>query len=1394
MQGMSTADEGEGDDPDWSEGSLAPRLEENALAEEDDGNDVDTGMPLEELLAQLGAWGSAMEENMQQNMWESALEAERVEQQLQERPVPPDMFFEVSTPHESVPILDLGEPEEAATGEVPLEPAPCSLEEVTSFLSRMAAEAREALQEERDKLLSRDGRQAVVEIEQNDPGVQRSAEAPALDDSGHAGSARREIMPSPPSPAGSPAESSPAMPDAAEALQCIEEERMACLEELERQHEAFVEDMQQEAEDIRREEVRVQEEVRMHREELFCREFYREEGSAQRRERRNMHTEDKHSHHLRDEERKMLEDAERAKEATERQKFAAEEALATAVRRRDHERREAASMASEDMSSAALREALRLAAEIKGFAAADAESFAWREMCREAAETGQMASEDQHSSLLRLSNSEPVPRFDQQESQGVAKAARPAAPDLSVLAKMVVPGLLKPEDQSEGFRPQTGTRTLDPWDSSGVSESVAKGDRSVKTKEAKTCGSLMCLQLWEGNSRFRGSSGKSLPRRRPAKWSRPDEERPERVSAALSSEDLGLDGLAAGLEDWGSAVDLVRLEIRMEGLEQLPTLSRVPQLRILVLSGNKISSLEALQGCPKLEELVLCQNALTCLDGLRHLRHLSVLKATMNAITDAEDLAQLPQLRVVDLSKNRLTSVHLSAKGLGKLVLYRNSLQSAGFLQELPSLTQLDLGRNKLTELDAAISEWNPVLTKAFLYENSLVSLPELHLPLLTDLWVDNNLLEHLGFLGFLPSLERLQAKHNRIRKLSLPIAASPLLKTLELAFNQLDSSESQKAVMSFARLTRLQLNDNPFAAEMMEDYRPWVLQMAPQLEELDNETVTESERRELDLQGFGQAGQAVTVTSTARSTPASAPQHEGLLGLVAGPDVAASRRAHICTRCPDRAESDGTRLAGRHRSIDSHQSQALGRWQAGWSFSDISEDSGCPMCALAAWCEMLNAARSAPFVAHTREERRTAALLSSCETRSHRFRRCEALFALRRRHDFWTSYLQLCFSQYDSLTPWRTTSGAVCRTAAFELRIPGSERSSQALILKAQSRWRGVLARRAFSRLCLERVCEAMSQRQLRCFVQLQALWRGHSARNAIRARGTVLPGDKRSARLKHAATQLQAALRGSRVRRKLRWAKEVSKVVSDDLEDCPEVDLEDMLREARTVANADPFSSLSLPEFKDMPEVVSRSRHKKEPQHPGPMVAWTPLNIAPGSSHDATTGPAPTDAGSEGGSVVGSPHSSRPGSGFGIGPRRSRSLSSTAESAVTEPDGAGHGLRTRVEQAKDDWGFQDISTARACLAAQKRRQPRPPTLPGHAPSRSSTGRQPVSTLARNKQSSQSAGPPKRGGGCQKAQDAIAEYRRLQEADSAATNSGPTEFRSGSPNRKLMRSSQSLG
>ncbi|CAL1162937.1 unnamed protein product [Cladocopium goreaui] len=66
--------------------------------------------------------------------------------------------------------------------------------------------------------------------------------------------------------------------------------------------------------------------------------------------------------------------------------------------------------------------------------------------------------------------------------------------------------------------------------------------------------------------------------------------------------------------------------------------------------------------------------------------------------------------------------VQLSAPVLAKLVLYRNAIDSTSCLRQLPSLTQLDLGRNKLTELDD-ISEWTPLLQKAFLYENRLVRL-----------------------------------------------------------------------------------------------------------------------------------------------------------------------------------------------------------------------------------------------------------------------------------------------------------------------------------------------------------------------------------------------------------------------------------------------------------------------------------------------------------------------------------------------------------------------------------------------------------------------------------------------------------------------------------------------
>jgi len=1326
--------DGGSEDEDWVEAELERQLaaDDDYDSHAEDDAEVVPELPLNnraaageesermaqfrELVAQMEQWGEAMARNVEETLLETAVAASNAERELQERPPPPELpHVEPDAPNTELSALDLEFlPEEWEDPAGNSEPNGTPEEDALSFLAQLATQARAA---------------ALQEF-----AASQVAEANPEDDTsvtqGAAGAATVEV-------------SSHAILDLPEAGDMesfeaierrIEEERLACLKALEKQQEELVQEMRREEEQRREEEACLREQVQMHTQELQCREFYQEERRNERREQRRMTLADKENRHVREEEHRVKENAERAQEAFERLRLEVEDNISAAVRRREHEKREGHNMCREDGFSETWRQKLRLEFELRRFGEADVESHRWQEKVKQVEEQRRMSLADEDSRLQQLCQHVELSKAKEMERRTEALQPPIVAPctvDLSVLSKMMIP--LSPKGEVKASSPKG---ELNPWE-----QAPRSTRRASKNAEVNTCGNAICMKLYEGTRKKRGrrrSVNTTLACRPPKVTTT--------VSAAFSSvsaADLGLE-LAGGLDDLlgpTAMTPLVRLEVRMEGLESLPILSRLPQLRALVLSGNKINgSLEALKHCPHLEELDLCQNSLTSLDGLRHLKYLSVLKATMNEISDAEDLAHLSMLRVVDLSKNRLTTVPLNAPVLAKLNLYRNSIDSANCLRQLPGLTQLDLGRNKLTELDD-ISEWTPLLMKVFLYENRLVSLPELHLPLLTDLWVDNNQLAVLGPLGFLPSLERLQAKHNCIRSLAQPIAACPLLKTLELAFNQLDATDIPKAVMPLQRLSRLQLNDNPLVTELMEEYRPWILSFSPHLEELDNETVCEVERRTLELPsslGMGRAiaRAALPVEGVARPT-------HGLLSLVA-PKAA-------------RVERSETDCQGATAGVDAPPQDSkevlLERWKAAWSGPGPNAAGGCPMCALACWCEALNAARSVPLVAHTREERRTAVLLSNATKRRHD----EATFALRRRHDFWNAFLQLCGVHFDSFTPWpKQGLASVSRSPTFELPIPGAERSCQELLRKVQSRWRGILARRRVATLRLDQVCQALSQSQQKRFVQLQALWRGQRSRQDLRRAGYVLCGDRRLAAYGRAATQLQAALRGSRLRQKLRWAKEVSKMTSDDMEDCPAVDLEQLLNDARRVAEADPFGYLSLPQgvvLKPTPLPVPQSQ---------PIAAWgTPPSTAAGERKD------------------------------GEGSRRCRSLSSTAESAMTEDRGTRTG--TRVEQAKEEWGFKDMSTARNYLKAQKRRQAKPPTLPTGSSSRSGNLHG-LNRKSTGSSSSRSASRP--GEGCQSAQAAIEEYRRQQEAEqeNQARSSGSfSEFRSGSPNRKLMRSSKSL-
>eukprot|EP00930_Biecheleria_cincta_P037829 TRINITY_DN259_c0_g1_i1.p1 TRINITY_DN259_c0_g1~~TRINITY_DN259_c0_g1_i1.p1 ORF type:complete len:1610 (+),score=327.67 TRINITY_DN259_c0_g1_i1:120-4949(+) len=1591
MSGVAVVD----DDDAWIEAELERQLLGTSAEGDDDEDDTpaskqpqpedaQNGDPLEhlpdsfrELMARLQEWGESEDKSAEEGIKEAMEEAQGIERVLEEPTAPPILEFP-DAPYDKAPeVLESERPaidapealeserldndEGDAAGDDAGQHATDFLfdpaEDVAAVLARFTSEARAAALAELKSPTEGD----PVQVNANHSCIESSE----MGETGHADMSPEDKLPiavvadedpavaqdlaeepRAPSPVLQPASELSAVEqqqqddDAMEQLQRrIEEERQACLAELERQHQEMLRQMQLEEEARKVQQDRLREEVAMHSEELWAREFQQYERNSHWREWRAMRSEDRRSSNVRNEERLILENAERGREAAERQAMAREDVLATAVRQRERELQEAAWLAVEDSKCQAWRSAVLLEAERSRTAAADNESFRWQEAVKEARETTCMSSEDKNSATLRLcmlpgvavsrTSSDYCNDSALHESSSLlhkrlglaggsrgvsvasasacatasasacaaaaaaaaAASASASASDMdvsSVLDQMVLPPmtLRRPRPRpappgntypdlsndsadvfgsagggsSSSTAPAIGMPTciIDPWTNFGEL-TPERPRRSTETRKA--CGSKVCMGLLEGSTTWRG--------RPPPSWKRDAAKiigqdclelrvvpKVKTNNTTPAATELGLDGLNGGLEDLiggGPASEIVRLEVRMEGLPHLPELSSAPQLRVLILSGNKLrGDLEALRHCPLLEEVGLCQNSLTSLDGLGHLSHLSILKATMNELTDVDDLAKLTSLRVVDLSKNRISSIALRAPGLAKLQLYRNSLDSIAFLQHLPSLTELDLGRNKLTDLDPQISEWNPLLVKVFLYENRLTSLPQLRLPLLTDLWIDNNALESLGPLGFLPSLERLQAKHNQIR--SLATIASPLLSSVELAFNQLPVDEPPKIVLALPRLCHLQLNDNPVATELMEGYRPWVLKMAPQLEELDNETVANSERQAAVIaQATGQSLVQDLAWLPARNSTRTALENSqkeeaaidhsikapsgGLLGLVAPRSRHKIRNAGPSEgfhRDEIHASPVGAAGAFAFDCVELgnlRRASLLGRWQAAWKdqLSCVHQSGGCNMCAMATWCEALTAARSAPIIAHVRDERRSSAALSSFSGGSARARD-EQLFVLRRRRNFWHAFLELCGAQHDSLSPW-SEDGSVCRTAAFEMPLPGAERSLQLLLRTVQARWRGVLGRRRCKQLRLEKRCEALPQHQRHLFTRVQAAWRGQAARNQLRASGAVLPGDRREENRRLAAVQLQAAMRGSRIRRRLRRAREMSQQVNDFLDDCPEVDVDALLGGAEDIASADPFSQLCLPTLppaavthrtvgsaresrprapEAVPGLATRApeteRAPVQPASNGPIAAWSspPPTALPSG---ATTRP---QLESRDGSIASSPQSSRassrPGSGFGGGnlPRRSKSLSSTAESAITEPDG--HARRNKVEQVKEEWGFEDTQLAKSYLAAQRNRQRKPPAMPGlgsrSGPSSSSRGavtpmnsrpRPPASTTKVGGTAKRSSGPGM-GASCVKAQDAIAEFLRQEEAGRCASSSPTLEFQSGEPNLKLMRSSSLQG
>ncbi|CBY11832.1 unnamed protein product [Oikopleura dioica] len=251
---------------------------------------------------------------------------------------------------------------------------------------------------------------------------------------------------------------------------------------------------------------------------------------------------------------------------------------------------------------------------------------------------------------------------------------------------------------------------------------------------------------------------------------------------------------STGFPDISRSPDLKDLFIG-NNLERLPPLAdQLPQLRLLQLEDNQITSLSGASIPLSLNELTLDGNLLEKID--------------VGSI-----LADHPNLKRIYISRNRLTTLTGEFENLPQLIelkLSDNSLTKIPDLRKVPSLVLLHLANNLITSLNGSILRL-PNLTHLDLSGNSIKTVTRLRLPALMELnlarnslqAVDDTLLNsrELGYLQLAQNpLEKVPA--NLFQKLSK-------LKNLDLSYTKLMEIPKipDEMIVNELRLTGVSLN-----------------------------------------------------------------------------------------------------------------------------------------------------------------------------------------------------------------------------------------------------------------------------------------------------------------------------------------------------------------------------------------------------------------------------------------------------------------------------------------------------------------------------------------------------------------------------------------------------------
>ncbi|CAE7906728.1 shoc2, partial [Symbiodinium microadriaticum] len=258
--------------------------------------------------------------------------------------------------------------------------------------------------------------------------------------------------------------------------------------------------------------------------------------------------------------------------------------------------------------------------------------------------------------------------------------------------------------------------------------------------------------------------------------------------------------------------DLRELHAQANRLRELPDLSSNAKLTILDVEKNELSQLPSLEGNPKLTDILAASNNLSVPPELSKNPLLQILNLEKNALREApsldanlelvylfletNELTALPSLRnnrklqVINAEKNQLKLLPSleAASELEQLWLVGNQLQELPSLEANTKLQFLDVSMNDLQSLPSLAKAEDLKLLELTVAFNQIERL-DLTSPAfrsLTYLNLDSNLLESVVGLDSMVDLTHLHLANNALRQ--LPDLAGTQLSDLDLSHNRLQT------------------------------------------------------------------------------------------------------------------------------------------------------------------------------------------------------------------------------------------------------------------------------------------------------------------------------------------------------------------------------------------------------------------------------------------------------------------------------------------------------------------------------------------------------------------------------------------------------------------------------